>query len=137
MIAPTSALLMLDTNTVSHIVKGNERALARLTAIPMSQVCISAITEGELRFGLAKRPQATRLHRIINEFLQRVEIKPWDSATAIAYGTLRSTLEGSGKKIGALDLLIATHAIALDCILITNDAGFGKIRQLKIEDWTA
>ena len=137
MIAPTSALLMLDTNTVSHIVKGHERALARLAKMPMSEVCISAITEGELRFGLAKRPKATRLHHIVNEFLQRVAIKPWDSTTAVAYGTLRAALEGSGKTLGALDLLIAAHAIALDCKLITNDAGFGKIEQLKIEDWTA
>ena len=135
--APTSTLLMLYTNTVSHIIKGNERALARLATMPMSEVCISAITEGELRFGLAKRPHATRLHHIINEFLQRVEIKPWDSATSIAYGNLRAGLEGRGKIVSALDLLIAAHAIALDCKLVTNDAGFGKIGQLKIEDWTA
>jgi tRNA(fMet)-specific endonuclease VapC len=137
MIAPTSALLMLDTNTVSHIVKGHERALARLAKTPMTEVCISTITEGEVRFGLAKRPQATRLHHIVHEFLQRVEIKPWDSTTAIAYGTLRAALESTGKTVGALDLLIAAHAIALDCRLITNDSGFEKIGHLKTEDWTA
>src|ERR1700757_430178 len=127
---------MLDTNTVSHIVKGHSRALARLAKVPMTDVCVSAITEGELRFGLAKRPQATRLHHIVHQFLQRVEIKPWDSTTATAYGALRAALEGIGKVVGALDLLIGAHAMALGCKLITNDAGFGKIGNLKIEDWT-
>ncbi len=128
---------MLDTNTVSHIVKGHQRILARLENTPMTTVCISAITEGELRFGLAKRPEATRLHHIVHEFLQRVEIKPWDSEIATAYGTMRAALEGRGKVVGALDMLIAAHAVALDCKLVTNDAGFYKIDQLKTEDWIA
>ena len=136
MTGSSHCLFMLDTNTVSHIVKGNSRVLARLAKVHMSDICISAITEGELRFGLAKRPQATRLHHIVHEFLQRVEIKPWDSTTAIAYGNLRAALEGGGNVVGALDLLIGAHAMALGCKLITNDAGFGKIRNLKIEDWT-
>jgi tRNA(fMet)-specific endonuclease VapC len=127
---------MLDTNTVSHIVRGRAPAMARLAKVPMANVCISVITEGEIRFGLAKRPQATRLHQIVHEFFQRVEIKPWDSTTAIVYGNLRAALEGSGKNVGALDLLIGAHALALDCKLITNDGGFGKIGDLKTEDWT-
>jgi tRNA(fMet)-specific endonuclease VapC len=45
-------------------------------------------------------------------------------------------LEGVGKTIGSLDLLIATHALSLDCTLATSDGGFDKIDSLKIEDWT-
>lgn len=46
---------MLDTNTVSHILKGNPQALENLSRAPMANVCISVITEGELRFSIAKR----------------------------------------------------------------------------------
>jgi tRNA(fMet)-specific endonuclease VapC len=127
---------MLDTNMVSHILKGHPRALARLAATPMTAVCISAITEGELRFGLAKRPQAVKLHHIVHEFLQRVESRPWDAAVAAVYGRLRAALEAGGKGVGALDLLIAAHALALDCVLVTNDVGFGQVGPLKTEDWT-
>ncbi len=137
MTAPARILFMLDTNTVSHILKGHSNALERLAKVPMTDVCVSAITEGELRFGLAKRPQATRLQHIVHEFLQRVEIKPWDSTAAITYGALRASLEGVGKVVGALDLLIAAHAIALNCKLITSDAGFSKIGNLESVDWTA
>lgn len=126
---------MLDTNTVSNILKGNPAPLSRLTKVSMFDVCISAVTEGELLFGLAKRPAATRLHHIVHEFLRRVEVMPWDSAAATAYGALRARQEDAGKIVGALDLLIAAHAVSLDCILVTGDGGFGKIDRLKIEDW--
>lgn len=128
---------MLDTNTVSHILKGNPRALENLSRAPMANVCISVITEGELRFGIAKRPEATRLQRIVGEFLQRVAVEPWESSTADTYGRLRASLEASGKVVGALDLLIAAHALDLNVTLVTNDAGFRKITHLKTEDWTA
>ena len=47
-------LYMLDTNTVSHLIKENPLVIRRLLAVPMASLCISAITEGELLFGLAK-----------------------------------------------------------------------------------
>lgn len=128
---------MLDTNTVSHILKGNPQALKNLSRTPMANVCISVITEGELRFGIAKRPQATRLQQIVGEFLQRITVEPWESSTADTYGRLRASLEASGKVVGALDLLIAAHALDLNAVLVTNDAGFCKITHLKTEDWTA
>lgn len=136
MIATQPTYWMLDTNTVSHILRGHPRALERLSQTPMSNLCISVITEGELRFGLAKRPHATRLSHIVHEFLQRVEVRPWESSTAIAYGALRANLENAGKIVGALDLLIASHALELECTLVTNDGDFNKIAHLKTEDWT-
>jgi tRNA(fMet)-specific endonuclease VapC len=127
---------MLDTNMVSHIIKGHTRALAQLEKAAIAEVCISVVTEAELHFGLAKRPEATRLHLIVREFLRRAEVVPWDSTAARIYGKLRADLESAGKVIGALDLMIAAHAVALDYTLVTNDAAFGKIAHLKIEDWT-
>jgi tRNA(fMet)-specific endonuclease VapC len=127
---------MLDTNTVSHIIKGHTRALAQLEKTAIADVCISVVTEAELHFGLAKRPEATRLHLIVREFLQRTEIVPWGSSVARTYGKLRADLEAVGKVVGALDLMIAAHAVALDYTMVTNDAAFGKISNLRIEDWT-
>ena len=69
-------LYMLDTNTVSHIIKRQPQAIARLLAVPMHSVCISAITAGELAFGLAKRPQAVALQAAVQEFLRRGEVMP-------------------------------------------------------------
>jgi tRNA(fMet)-specific endonuclease VapC len=69
-------LYLLDTNTVSHLIKRHPKATERLLAVPMHQVCISAITAGELAFGLAKRPAAIALHHAVKEFLQHVAVLP-------------------------------------------------------------
>jgi predicted nucleic acid-binding protein len=71
---------LLDTNTVSYIILGNIPAVRRrLVRVPMALVFISAVTEGELRFGVARRPGVTKLEQIVEEFLLRVTILPWDS----------------------------------------------------------
>jgi tRNA(fMet)-specific endonuclease VapC len=127
---------LLDTNTVSFIFKGNEAVLRRLSSIPMAQVAISAVTEGELRFGLARRPEATRLRQIVEEFLLRVAILPWDSEAAQQYGRLRAGLEELGQPMGNLDTMIAAHALSAGAVLVTNDKAFTRIKKLKIDDWT-
>jgi predicted nucleic acid-binding protein len=33
-------------------------------------------------------------------------------------------------------MLIAAQALEVDAILVTNDAAFGQVRGLRIEDWT-
>jgi len=127
---------MLDTNMVSHILKKHPKVLNNLTSKAIASVCISAITEGELQYGLAKRPDAKHLHALVKEFLRCVDILPWDSAIAERYGAVRATLEKGGKNLATLDLLIATHALDTRSILITNDQAFKKVPGLKIEDWT-
>ena len=88
---------MLDTNTVSHLLKGHPAVARRLVAVPMTSLCISAITEGELLFGLAKRPAAKQLHLAVREFIRRIDVLPWDSAAAEHYGTVRANMAGQGK----------------------------------------
>src|SRR5271157_4547163 len=131
------ARYLLDTNTASYIIKGNiPRVRQRLVKIPMAQVAISAVTEAELRFGLARRPEAARLKIAVEEFLLRVEVLPWDSEAAQYYAHARAALEREGTTMGNLDLMIAAHALAVEAVLVTNDRAFGRIKQLKIEDWT-
>lgn len=127
---------MLDTNIVGGLVKGHPGISRRIVGTPMASLCISAITLGELRFGLAKRPKAKRLHAAIEEFLLRVEALPWNDVAAARYGALRAEMENEGKSLGALDMLIAAHALATNAILVTNDGAFRQVAGLNIEDWT-
>ena len=84
---------MLDTNTVSHFIKGVANVCNRAISIPMSALAISAITEGELLFGVAKKTDAKQLSLVVHEFLIRVDVLPWDSVAAACYGTLRADLQ--------------------------------------------
>ena len=127
---------MLDTNTVSHLIKEHPAVVRRVVAAPMAPLCVSAITEGELLFGLAKRPDAKRLHLAVRELLRCVDVLPWDSAIAERYGTVRVNVERQGKILAPLDLLIATHALGVGAVLVTNDRAFGQVADLHVEDWT-
>ena len=130
-------LHLLDTKTAICIIEGNVPAVRRrLVEIPMAQVAVSTVTEGELRNGVARRPDATRLQMIVDEFLLRLTILPWDSEAARHYGDLRASLEGEGRPMGNLDIMIAAQALASDLVLVTHDQAFKRIRKLKIEDWT-
>jgi tRNA(fMet)-specific endonuclease VapC len=128
---------LLDTNTVSYIIKGNfPQVRERLLHVPTSEVGISVVTEAELRFGVARLPQATKLGIVVEEFLRRVEIFVWDSAAARVYALLRATLEEHGEPIGNLDLMIASQALALRLILVSNDRVFRRVKGLTVEDWS-
>lgn len=127
---------MLDTNIVSHFMKGVPAVDARVLAVPMASLCISVITEAELLYGLAKRPQAKRLAATVHEFLQRIDVLPWDSSLTNRYGIVKADLESRGKTLGDLDLLIAVHALEAGAALATNDQAFHYVEGLQIEDWT-
>jgi tRNA(fMet)-specific endonuclease VapC len=129
---------MLDTNMASYIIKGaNDAVQKRLENVPMASVCISAVTQAELLRGVAKKPDAKQLPLVVNEFLLRVEILPWDSRAAEAYAALRTAIEKEGKPLGAMDMLIAAHAASSGAILVTNDKAFYNVRKhLSLEDWT-
>ena len=89
--------------------------------VPIESVCISVVTEAELRYGLARVPGATRLEALVEKFFLLVKILPWDSAAAAQYGALRAILERKGAPMGNLDMMIGAHALALSAILVTND----------------
>jgi tRNA(fMet)-specific endonuclease VapC len=128
---------LLDTNTASYVIKGNfPRVRERLLRVPMAEVGISAVTEAELRFGVARKPEAIRLKTAVDEFLLRVEALPWDSAASEQYAQVRAELERSGKPMGNLDLMIAAHALSAQLVLVTHDHVFRRIKRLKVEDWT-
>jgi tRNA(fMet)-specific endonuclease VapC len=126
---------LLDTNTVSHLIKRHPQAIQRLLAVPMHSLGISAITAGELAFGLAKRPEAVALRAAVHEFLRRVDVLPWDAAVAQTYGQLRAQVQSEGIGLSALDMQIAAHAVHVQAILVSSDQAFGRLTQLKHENW--
>ena len=128
-------LYLLDTNTVSQLIKRHPKVTQRLLAVPMHSVCISAITAGELAFGLAKRPEALALKAAVNEFLRRVDVLPWDDAVAQTYGPLRAQLQNKGTPLAALDMQIAAHVLHTKATLVSSDKAFLQVGPLQVENW--
>ena len=102
----------------------------------MAEVGISVVTEAELRFGVARRPDAATLQRVVEEFLLRVEVLPWNSEAAREYARIRVALEKDGQPMGNMDLMIAVQALAAGAVLVTHDHVFRRVKGLKVEDWS-
>lgn len=127
---------MLDTNMISFILSGRSPAArARLESLaPQDTVSISAVTEGELFFGLAKSLSQQRKHAL-EQFLAPFVVHPWGTAAATVYGVVRAQQERLGKSLGPYDTQIAAHALALDAILVSHDHAFRYVHALQVEDW--
>jgi tRNA(fMet)-specific endonuclease VapC len=126
---------MLDTDTVSFVLRGQGAAGANLTAHAPSEVCLSAISLAELRFGADKR-HSKRLHRLIEAFIGTVDVVPFDAAASAVFGRLCAGLESRGAPVGVVDTLIAAHALSLSLTLVTNNTKhFARIRELKTVNW--
>jgi tRNA(fMet)-specific endonuclease VapC len=123
---------MLDTNMVSYIAKGHSKA-ARARMLNLNEnetVCISVMTEAEVRCGLDKKPEAVALRERMEWFLGAMKVLPWTSKEAKAYGALRAKLETAGKTLQNMDIQIAAHAIATGAILVTKDKVFAQVDDL-------
>jgi tRNA(fMet)-specific endonuclease VapC len=126
---------LLDTNIVSDMAR-NPSGLAakRLERIGQHNVCVSIIVAAEARFGILRRAseRATRTGRMI----ERITVVPFQEPADRYYAEIRMSLETTGKSIGANDLLIAAHALALDCTLVTdNEREFSRVPGLVVENW--
>ena len=135
--ATPTRCFMLDTHMASLLIRGSSAPLkARLLSVLMAQLCGSAVTQGELLYGLARRPEASALRTAVREFLVRLDVLAWDSAASERYGALRALLERLGIPLRNLDTLIACHALAMGAVLVTNDQAFRRVEGLWVEDWT-
>ncbi len=125
-------IYLLDTNMVSYIVRGRSMVASnRLVALPSEDIAaVSTITVAEIRYGLAKRPEATALRSLMNSFLASIQVLPWRLEEAEVYGSIRADLEKKGVTIGNMDMMIAAHAIAAKATLVTNDKAFTQVEQL-------
>jgi len=125
---------LLDTNMFSYIAKGNSpaarREWLRLSRDREATVCISVITEAEVRYGLAKRALSRERADAIEGLLANLQILPWGSEEAAAYARTRAQLEGKGVTLSAMDMLIAAQAIAVGAVLVTRDNIFEHVSDL-------
>lgn len=130
--------LLLDTNMCIYIIKAKpEAVLRRFLDYQVGHIGISSITLSELHYGVAKSTARQKNREALDEFLAPLQIAPFDERAALVYGEIRATLERSGTPVGAMDMLIAAHALSLGAALVTaNTREFSRVPQLALLDWT-
>lgn len=131
----TEKRYLLDTNTVSQLIRKHPSVVQNVSSKNPDLLGVSAVTMGELLFGLARRPESVRLHQLVRQFLNLVDVFPVDESAMEIYGPLRAKLEAAGIVLSPLDLLIAAHALSLNLTLVTNDSVFLMVPGLSSEDW--
>lgn len=127
---------LLDTNVVSDLVRNPQGKVAqRIRKVGEARVATSIIVAAELRYGATKKGSA-RLTAQLEAVLSVLVVLPLEPPADAIYASLRADLEEVGTPIGAHDMLIAAHALALGCTLVTdNEKEFARVRGLLRENW--
>src|SRR3990172_6520140 len=128
---------LLDTTTVSHLLKNEKRVAARFDGLGEGdRIYTSVITEGELLFGAERAAPARRqqLLRTIIPFLDRLaEVLPVTRSVASKYAEFRGDLSAQGRIIPVNDLWIAAIATVHGFTLVAHDEHFSRIEGLLLE----
>ena len=127
---------MLDTNICIYVINARPPGvLERFRREQLGGIGVSSVTAAELAFGVAKSG-SSRNREALEMFLAPLEVLPFDDSVIWHYADLRAALERRGEPIGALDTMIAAHALASNTTLVTNNAReFSRVSGLSLEDW--
>ena len=133
-------LYLLDTNALSRLARGLDKALAEKVASHLDDCVLSAIAWYELEYGAARSPapsksaQRLALLRTVFPF-----VRPFGEEEAAHAAFVRvdlKTLRPNAQPIGPHDVLLAGHALALGAVLVTNNVReFTRVPRLTVEDW--
>jgi tRNA(fMet)-specific endonuclease VapC len=127
---------MLDTNICIYVIKKRPPELRERFDQLADQLCISAITLGELHYGAENSSRKAENLRVVDEFSGRLDVLPFSTAAAIHYGQLRAALERIGRLPGPHDMLIGAHARSEALVVVTNNVReFERMPGLQVENW--
>jgi len=131
-------MYLLDTNHCIFLINQRYPGVARcLARQAIGSVAVSSVTVSELWYGVENSGRKEQNRAALAKFLLPLEVLPYDERAAQAYGKIRLVLEKAGSSIGAMELLIAAHALSLPAVLVThNRREFQRVPGLKVEDWT-
>ena len=130
-------MYLLDTNICIYLIKKKPFAvLKHFQQLDLGLIGISSVTHSELMFGVEKSQFPEKNLQALEKFTISLNVFSYDKKASIFYGKVRRTLEAKGTPIGAMDTLIAAHALSRNCTLVTNnEKEFKRVPDLKIENW--
>ncbi len=130
---------LLDTNICIYLIKKQPvSVLDRFREHAVGEIGLSVISVAELSYGVQRSRRREQNEQALLQFLAPLVVADFDADAALVYGRVRADLDARGTPIGALDALIAAHAMALDAIVVTNDEReFLSVPRLKVENWVS
>jgi tRNA(fMet)-specific endonuclease VapC len=133
--------LVLDTNVVSALMKGDPGVLQRLKQRSKGEVSVPQPVLAEIAYGIERLPKSKRKEVLQERFdLVRSELAraTWSDEVSECFGRIKAMLEKKGQRIEDFDAAIAAHALAIDAVLVTaNLDPMTRVPGLTVEDWAA
>lgn len=130
-------MYLLDTDICIYVInKKPAQVIERIKKCRPHQIKLSAVSLGELAYGVAKSRQKEKNHRALLYFSSAFDILSFSDNDAEVFGGIRAYLEKRGEVIGPYDMQIAAQAITRDLILVTNNRDeFSRVPHLKLANW--
>lgn len=132
-------MFLLDTNTISELMKRNSYTWGQLLAHERNSVFLCEVVVAELLFGLSLLSDEKRknlLQQELEPLLKTIAILAWDRKTSHVFGDIKAQLSRRGKLIADLDIAIAACALSHECALVTdNSSDFKRIEELRLLNW--
>lgn len=134
-------IYMLDTNILIYLLKMRPPGVAaRINALNADdQVCMSFVSYAELLKGAERSSRKAEVLRQLDGLIRQISVfYPADAAICRHYASLVTQLKSAGTPIGANDLWIASHALAVNATLVTNNLReFERVAGLRLQNWAA
>ena len=139
-------IYVFDTNVLSEVMRAipDPDVGAWLSACPADAMFTTAISLGEILYGIRRLPQGARRHRLERAaqamFVQEFEgrVLPFDAIAAELYADMRVERTRSGRPLAAEDGMIAAIAKARGAVVVTRDlGGFDGCGVTLVDPWEA
>ena|SRR5690554_410681 len=130
----TGSRVLLDTNIVIELFKGNSSIISRLKNRKSVDVPVAVL--GELLLGAYCSSNPEKHLKIVNAFLEKCHVLVTDNETAKQYALIKAGLLRKGKPTPENDIWIAATAKRHNLKLVTSDKHFDEIDSIEIEKWT-
>lgn len=128
---------LLDTDTISHAVRGSGLVRTHLAATPLAELAVSTITLMELEFGLSLKPgKRAAIEAALGLWLPQVTVLDFTQGDVRVTASIRAALRQAGTPIGPYDLLNAGMALSRGLTLVThNTREYERVTGLSVADW--
>ena len=130
---------MLDTNILIYLIKNKPPSVAqRINALGQdAQLCMSFFTFAKLLKGAERSTRKPEVLRQLGDLVRHIPVQyATNKALCEHYAIQFTQLKEAGTPIGANDLWIACHALAENCILVTNNTReFARVVGLRLDNW--
>ena len=125
---------VVDSDVLIYFLKGDKKAIDKLSKISLLQLYTSRINYTELMYGAYNSSKVEKNLEVILAFLENFQILEFCKSSSHIFAQTKAKLKKSGNIIADMDLMIASIVMANDAVLITNNLKhFQRIQGLKVE----